>query len=167
MMPQVKTETNVPYCRWAPFDVAQAMLLRQTGLTSLGTGHTHHGQRIRTPRRGRIVIGIVAAPSVLKGVIGAQGFGAFGLLIAQTAPSSEFLQYGATGVVSLSFLYMMYALSRGTIVSRSTEQTEKTLAELAEKALGREAEGLKREEALISMNARLLDMVDRANHPPR
>jgi len=135
------------------------------GAYQLGTGHTHHGQRIRTPRRGRIVIGI---PSVLKGVIGAQGFGAFGLLIAQTAPSSEFLQYGATGVVSLSFLYMMYALSRGTIVSRSTEQTEKTLAELAEKALGREAEGLKREEALISMNARLLDMVDRANHhPPR
>lgn len=102
---------------------------------------------------------LTAAPGALKAAAMMQGSGTAGLIIAQTAPEAEVLQYGATGVVSISFLYMMYALGAGKIVSRSTEKTEEALIELAKKATEREAEALKREASLIEMNGRLLDMV--------
>lgn len=54
-------------------------------------------------------------------------------LVAQaSAPSSDILNWGATGVLGLAFLYLMYALAQNRIVSRDAADHEKKLVELAE-----------------------------------
>lgn len=73
-------------------------------------------------------------------VIVLKGAAAIGLVVgalqnAATPPGADVLQYGATGVLVLAFLWMLWALVNNRIVSRqsaNTEERERRLLELIE-----------------------------------
>lgn len=108
---------------------------------------------------------LAGTPALFKASIAMQGSGMVGMIVAQTAPNADVLQYGSTGVVSLSFMYMIYALSAGKIVSSLTETTQARLLELLSKSEAREEASQRREDTLIAMNQNLISVLT-AKKPP-
>ncbi len=104
---------------------------------------------------------LAGASPALKAVVAMQGSGTAAAIIAQTAPGSEVLQYGATGVISMAFLYFIYALGNGKIVSNATQITEAKILDLATKATEREADALKREDEANKRESSIGDINER------
>ena len=63
---------------------------------------------------------------------------------------SELMQWGSTGLLSLSFIAIVGALAKGQIVSRDTAKIDEDLQELTAQALELAAKSLEREARYIA-----------------
>lgn len=105
---------------------------------------------------------------ILHGIASAFGMSAFSfiLVLAQdvapgSAPGSDVLNYGAVGVLSLAFLYLVYALSKNQIVSRDTAKFEAKQLELTEMALKLAERAQSNDDRLAAIAERQLAWLER------